>query len=118
MLNDREKSVKGSRVLVLGVTYKRDVDDVRESPALDILRLLETRGARISYNDPFVPELEWNGTTLRSQELIPSVRAADVVVIVTDHTSYPYREIVDAAPVILDTRNATRGIKSDKIFKI
>jgi UDP-N-acetyl-D-glucosamine dehydrogenase len=118
VLNDREKSVKGSRVLVLGVTYKRDVDDVRESPALDILRLLEDRGARISYNDPFVPELEWNGTTLRSQDLIPSVKSADVVVIVTDHSGYPYREIVDAASVILDTRNATRGIKSDKIHKI
>jgi UDP-N-acetyl-D-glucosamine dehydrogenase len=118
VLNDRERSVKGSRVLVLGVTYKRDVDDVRESPALDILRILETRGARISYNDPFVPELEWNGTKLRSQDLMPAVKAADVVVIVTDHTGYPYREIVDAAPVVLDTRNATRGITSDKVIKI
>ena len=57
-LNDREKSVKGSRILVLGVTYKRDVDDVRESPALDILRILESRGARVGYNDPYVPELQ------------------------------------------------------------
>jgi UDP-N-acetyl-D-glucosamine dehydrogenase len=118
VLNDREKSVKGSRVLVLGVTYKRDVDDVRESPALDILRILESRGARVSYHDPFVAELEWNATRLRSQELMPAVKAADVVVIVTDHTAYPYREIVDAASVILDTRNATRGIRSEKVFKI
>ena len=89
-LNDREKSVKGSRILVLGVTYKRDVDDVRESPALDILRILEARGARVSYNDPHVPELQWNGTVAaQSQELMPAVRAADVVVIVTDHTALP-----------------------------
>src|SRR5688572_14709204 len=117
-LNDREKSVKGSRILILGVTYKRDVDDVRESPALDILRLLEARGAKVSYNDPHVPELQWNGTVLRSQELMPAVRAADMVVIVTDHTAYAYREIVDAAAFILDTRNATRGIRAPGLTKI
>jgi UDP-N-acetyl-D-glucosamine dehydrogenase len=117
-LNDREKSVKGSRILILGVTYKRDVDDVRESPALDILRILERRGAKISYNDPRVPELQWNGTVLRSQELMPAVRSADIVVIVTDHTSYPYREIVEAAAVVLDTRNGTRGIRAKNVIKI
>jgi len=117
-LNDREKSVKGSRVLVLGVTYKRDVDDVRESPALDILKILEGKGARVGYNDPYVPELQLDRTALRSQELLPAVRGADVVVIVTDHSAYPYREIVEAAPVVVDTRNATRGIRSPKILKI
>ena len=65
-LNEQERSVKGSRILVLGVTYKRDIDDVRESPALDILRILESRGARVSYNDPYVPALALDGTTLRS----------------------------------------------------
>ena len=117
-LNDREKSVKGSRVLVLGVSYKRDIDDVRESPALDILNILEGRGARVGYNDPYVPELQLSRTVLRSEELLPAVRAADVVVIVTDHSAYPYREIVEAAPVVVDTRNATRGIRSPKIVKI
>ncbi|HUG54366.1 MAG TPA: nucleotide sugar dehydrogenase [Vicinamibacteria bacterium] len=117
-LNDREKSVKGSRVLVLGVTYKRDIDDVRESPALDILKILEKKGARVDYNDPYVPELQLDHTLLRSRELLPSVRASDVVVIVTDHSAYPYREIVEAAPVVVDTRNATRGIRSPKIVKI
>jgi UDP-N-acetyl-D-glucosamine dehydrogenase len=117
-LNDREKSVKGSRILVLGVAYKRDVDDVRESPALDILKLLESRGARVSYNDPHVPELKANGTVLRSEDLLPAARRADLVVIVTDHGSYPYRDIVEAAPVVLDTRNATKGIVSKKILKI
>ena len=117
-LNDREKSVKGSRILILGVTYKRDVDDVRESPALDILRILESRGAKIAYNDPRVPELQWKDTVLRSEALMPAVRRADIVVIVTDHTTYPYREIIDAAAVILDTRNATRGIRAANVIKI
>ena len=117
-LNDREKSVKGSRVLVLGVSYKRDVEDVRESPALDILKILERKGARVSYNDPYVPELQLDSTVMRSQELLPAVRSADVVVIVTDHSAYPYREIVEAAPVVVDTRNATKGIRSPKIVKI
>jgi UDP-N-acetyl-D-glucosamine dehydrogenase len=117
-LNDREKSVKGSRVLVLGVSYKRDVEDVRESPALDILRILESKGARVGYNDPYVPELQLDRTALRSEDLLPAVRAADVVVIVTDHSAYPYREIVEAAGVVVDTRNATKGIRSPKIVKI
>jgi UDP-N-acetyl-D-glucosamine dehydrogenase len=117
-LNDREKSVKGSRVLVLGVSYKRDIDDVRESPALDILKILEGKGARVGYNDPYVPELQLDGTAMRSQELLPAVRSADVVVIVTDHSAYPYGEIVEAAPVVVDTRNATKGIRSPKIVKI
>jgi UDP-N-acetyl-D-glucosamine dehydrogenase len=117
-LNDRERSVKGSRILVLGVTYKRDVEDVRESPALDILKILERRGARVEYNDPYVPELRFDEVVMTSQELLPAVRRADLVVIVTDHTSYPYREIVDAAPVIVDTRNATKGIRSAKVLKI
>jgi UDP-N-acetyl-D-glucosamine dehydrogenase len=117
-LNDRRKSVRGSRILVLGVSYKRDIDDVRESPALDVLRILESRGAEVAYNDPYVRELRLNAQALASVELLPSVAAADLVVIVTDHSSYPYREIVAAAKQILDTRNATRGIVSEKIVKI
>ncbi len=117
-LNEREKSVRGSRVLLLGVSYKRDIDDVRESPALDVLRILERRGARVGYNDPFVKELRLNGQKLASQELMPAVAAADIVVIVTDHSAYPYREIVEAARQVFDTRNATKGIASAKIVKI
>jgi UDP-N-acetyl-D-glucosamine dehydrogenase len=117
-LNARERSVKGSQILVLGVTYKRDVEDVRESPALDILRILEKRGARLSYNDPYVPTLDLNQATLRSADLIPAVREADIVVIVTDHSSYPYVEIVENAQLVFDTRHATRGIVSEKILKI
>jgi UDP-N-acetyl-D-glucosamine dehydrogenase len=117
-LNEREKSVKGSRVLVLGVAYKRDVDDVRESPALDVLNMLERRGARVSYNDPRVPHVQLNNLSLRSVDLMSSVRDADVVVIVTDHSGYRYPEIVQAARVVVDTRNATKGIVSEKILKL
>jgi UDP-N-acetyl-D-glucosamine dehydrogenase len=117
-LNDREKSVKGSRVLVLGVTYKRDIEDVRESPALDIIRILEKRGARVSYHDPHVPEIAMDDVHLRSQELMPGVRESDLVLIVTDHSAFSYPEIVEAARVVLDTRNATRGIRSEKVLKI
>jgi UDP-N-acetyl-D-glucosamine dehydrogenase len=117
-LNERERSVKGSRVLVLGVAYKKDVDDLRESPALDILKILESRGARVSYNDPYVPEMELNQTRLRSVELAPALRESDIVVIVTDHSTYAYPQIVEQAPLILDTRNATRGIASEKILRL
>ena len=117
-LNDRQKSVRGSRILVLGVSYKRDIDDVRESPALDVLRLLENRGARVAYNDPYVRELRLNGARLVSEELMPAVAAADLVVIVTDHSRYAYRDIVDAAQQVLDTINATKGIVSPKIVKL
>jgi UDP-N-acetyl-D-glucosamine dehydrogenase len=117
-LNDMEKSVKGSRVLVVGVAYKRDIDDVRESPALDILKLLETRGAKVSYHDAYVPELVLDGGSLRSVELMPAVRDADLVVIVTDHKGIPWREVVEHARAVVDTRNATRGIQSPKIVRL
>jgi UDP-N-acetyl-D-glucosamine dehydrogenase len=100
------------------VAYKRDVDDVRESPALDILKLLESRGARVEYNDPHVASVQLDGSRLRSAELMPAVREADVVVIVTDHSAYRYPEIVQAARLVVDTRNATKGIVSDKVLKL
>jgi UDP-N-acetyl-D-glucosamine dehydrogenase len=118
-LNDRERSVKGSQILLLGVSYKRDVDDLRESPALDIVQILEGRGAKISYHDPHVPRFELDGKSYTSTEsLLPSVRKADLVVIVTDHSDFPYKDVVEAASVLLDTRNATKGITSPKILKI
>jgi UDP-N-acetyl-D-glucosamine dehydrogenase len=117
-LNDREKSVKGSRILVLGVTYKKDIEDVRESPALDIIRILEKRGARITYHDPYVPKLDMEELSLQSQELMPSVREADLVLIITDHSAFSYPQIVEEARIVLDTRNATRGLRSEKILKI
>ncbi len=117
-LNSRRLSVRDSRVLVLGVAYKRDVDDVRESPALDVLRILETRGAITSYHDPHVPSLEWNGGKLASVELGPALEQADVVVIVTDHRAVDYAEVVARARLVVDTRNATAGLISEKIVKL
>ena len=118
-LNDRERSVRGSQVLVLGVAYKRDIEDVRESPALDIIRILESKGARVVFHDPYVPKIRFeHGAVMQSVELMPAVREADVVVVVTDHGVFPYAEIVGAAKLVLDTRNATKGLSSEKVLRI
>ncbi len=110
-LNDVRKAVKGSRVLVSGVAYKRDIDDIRESPALDVIRLLEGRGATVVYHDPFIPAFteddhERKSVALNAKELA----RADAVVIVTDHSSIDYQLIVDHAHVVVDTRNATARV--------
>jgi UDP-N-acetyl-D-glucosamine dehydrogenase len=120
-LNNNKKSISGAGILILGIAYKKDVSDVRESPALDIIRLLETRGARVSYHDPFVPAVRLDGRNGQSVHLNEStVRDADCVVIVTDHSSIDYEWIVDNSSVIVDTRNATRNVKSgrEKITKL
>lgn len=112
-LNDACKSVRGSQVLVLGVAYKRDIDDVRESPALDVIRLLEERGAQVAFHDPFVHEFREDGHLRRSVALTDAaLQAADAVVIVTDHQQVDYQQVVDQAAIVVDTRNvtgATRG---------
>jgi len=106
-LNGQGKAVRGAAVLVLGVAYKRDIDDIRESPALDIIRLLKVQGARVTYSDPHVPRFREDGTEFRSVELTPeAVAAADCVMIVTDHTSVDYRMIKRTARLVVDTRNA------------
>jgi UDP-N-acetyl-D-glucosamine dehydrogenase len=106
-LNGQGKAVRGASVLVLGVAYKRDVEDIRESPALDIIRLLEGQGARVTYFDPHVPRFREDGQEFRSVELTPDVVAvADCVMIVTDHTVVDYRMIKRMAKLIVDTRNA------------
>lgn len=115
ILNRVERSIKGSRILVLGVAYKRDIGDIRESPALDVLKLLISKGAKVNYNDPYVPKLALNGHTLSSQELKEDLlRKADCVVIVTDHSSYDYNWIVKNSRLIVDTRNATREVEEGK----
>ncbi len=106
-LNLQGKAVRGAAILVLGVAYKRDIDDIRESPALDIIRLLEGQGARVAYSDPHVPCFSENGREYRSVPLdSQSVAAADCVMIVTDHTAVDYRMIGRSAKVVVDTRNA------------
>jgi len=115
-LNDQRKSVRGARVLVLGVAYKRDVGDVRESPALDVMKLLADRGAEMRYNDPYAGSIALDGGLVyRSVPLNrEALRRADVVLIITDHSSYDYRFIVKHARSVLDTRNATRSVSEGR----
>ncbi len=117
-LNDRTKPLKGSRVHILGVAYKRDIDDVRESPAFDVMHLLKRRGAVLSYSDPYVPEIQVDGLTLRSEDLWDALRAADCAAIITDHSAFDYPRIAEEASLIVDTRNALRGINSPKIVRL
>ena len=106
-LNDLGKPLKGSRVLVLGVAYKPDIDDMRESPALDVIRLMQDKGAQVKYHDPFIPHFDHDGWQMDSvTDLMAEVRAADCVVIVTNHKVYDYPAILDAARLVVDTRNA------------
>lgn len=111
-LNDESKSVRGSRILVLGVAYKRDINDVRESPALDIIRLLEERGAHVEFHDPFVDEIrEEDEHIRRSVELSEEMlRWADACVVVTDHKHMPWQRVMDHASLIVDTRNVCAGL--------
>ena len=121
ILNEDRIALNGSRVLILGVAYKPDVADMRESPALDVMRLLGGKGAEISYHDPHVPELELDGKMFKSTDLTDDVlRTADMAVIVTDHAVFDYERITSRAQRIFDTRNATRGVKSgrEKIRKL
>ena len=117
-LNERTLSVKGSRILLVGVAYKPDVDDVRESPAIDLLRLLEQKGAEVKYHDPHVRELEIDGSTYESEPLLEAVASSDCVVIVTNHSNLDIATLVERAKLVIDTRNATRGICSEKIRKL
>jgi UDP-N-acetyl-D-glucosamine dehydrogenase len=113
-----EKAMKGSKILVLGVAYKPDIADMRESPALKLISLLQNAGADVSYHDPHVPQFEEHGLSMRSVPYAPA--DYDVVVIVTDHRSIDYARLVDDAQLIVDLRNATgaKGTASEKVFKL
>lgn len=114
-LNDVRKAVRGSRVLVLGVAYKRDINDVRESPALDIIRLLEERGAHVEYHDPHVDEFREDGHVRKGVELSDEMlRWADAVVIITDHQSIDYQRVVDHSTLVVDTRNVTSTTRAGR----
>jgi UDP-N-acetyl-D-glucosamine dehydrogenase len=113
-LNDVGKPIKGSRILVLGVAYKPDIDDLRESPALDVIGLLKQKGAIVSYHDPFIPSLHHEDWGMESApDLIEAVRQSDCVVIVTNHSQYDYESLLEAAPLIVDTRNALGRVQRD-----
>jgi UDP-N-acetyl-D-glucosamine dehydrogenase len=118
-LNERERSLKGSKILLLGVAYKKDVDDLRESPSLKLLELLSERGAKLDYNDPYFPALQkmrhYDFSHMRSVDLTPDRLASyDCVLIATDHTAYDYESIVRHAKLVVDTRNATRKVKGSQ----
>jgi UDP-N-acetyl-D-glucosamine dehydrogenase len=118
-LNTARKPINGSRVHLFGVAYKRDVNDVRESPALDILELLGRRGAALSYSDPFVPELRHNGRTMTSVDVAAVLREPpDCGVICTDHSAFDYEGMVRSGALIVDTRNALKKYDSPAIFRL
>jgi UDP-N-acetyl-D-glucosamine dehydrogenase len=123
-LNEQKKSIKGSKVLILGAAYKKDVDDVRESPTLKLIEILEDRGAKVDYNDPYIPKMPHVRKyhfEMKSIPLTPTnIKKYDVVLISTDHTCYDYQKIVTHAKLVVDTRNATKDVKRNigKIVKV
>ena len=116
-LNDHSKAVKGSKIHIMGVAYKRDIDDVRESPALDVIHLLRKRGAEVVYSDPFVPEIRVEDHVMKT---VPATQVADAdcVVIITDHKGFDYPALVKNSRLIVDTRNALKGVNSPKIQRL
>jgi UDP-N-acetyl-D-glucosamine dehydrogenase len=116
-LNDVGKPVKGSHIHILGVAYKRDIEDLRESPALDIMLLLKRRGGRLTYSDPYVAQLQLDGEELRAQ---PEALAgdADCAAIITDHSSFDYPLIAARSRLIVDTRNALKNVNLPHIVRL
>ncbi len=115
VLNDRQRSVKGSRILVLGVAYKRDIDDMRESPALDIIELLTKQGAQVQYHDPYISRVAIGERSFESVELSDEMLTfQDAIIIATDHTKVDYERVVRHAKLVFDTRNATERVGSQK----
>ncbi len=118
-LNDRQRSLKGSKILALGMAYKRDTSDVRESPAIEVVKGLSEKGALVEYSDPYVASLELNGKTLQSVALKPEVlRAADCVVLLTDHSGFDYQMIATHSQVIVDTRNAMKAFPGPNVLRL
>lgn len=120
LLNGDKKSLNGSKVLLMGVAYKKDIDDMRESPALKVIEHLEKNGAEVMYNDPYVPNFKHGGKEYASVEWEKAIDKADIVIITTDHTDYDYEEIVKRAKIFYDTRNASSAVKNnrEKIHKL
>lgn len=113
-LNKHKKPVNGSRVLILGVAYKPDIDDLRESPALDVIHLLQGKGALVSYHDPYIPMVDHDNIRMQSEDdLMAAVQTADCVAIITNHSDYDYPAILDAAKMVVDTRNALGDLGRD-----
>jgi UDP-N-acetyl-D-glucosamine dehydrogenase len=118
-LNHRDKPLPGKRVLILGVAYKRDIDDLRESPALTVIELLKKEGVTVSYNDPYIPTIGKGRKYDLNMASTPleNLQQYDCVLILTDHSDYNYEHIVHESRLVVDTRNATRGISSPNIVR-
>ncbi|HOV32256.1 MAG TPA: nucleotide sugar dehydrogenase [Candidatus Hydrogenedens sp.] len=120
-LNEKKKSIQGSKILLLGVTYKKDVSDLRESPALDIISLLMKKGAQVYFSDPYIEQIEVEGEKFYHYQLTNGLSQFDLVAIITEHSNYDYEAIVKGSLLVLDTRNATRNISShlkEKVIKL
>ena len=118
-LNERRKCLNGSKMLIVGVAYKKDINDIRESPALDILSLLVRRGVEVSYHDPYVSRFQLDGIAMESQPLTDAVVSGqDCVIIVTDHSSLDYRKLAKSSQLIMDTRNALKGVNDPQIIRL
>ena len=120
-LNDAGKSIRNSRILILGVAYKKDVDDSRESPSYKIMDMLSNAGAWVDYNDPYVPEIgprrEFAQFIGKKATPLENIGEYDLTLILTDHSVYDFLKIVESSKIIVDTRNACKDIKSKKIIK-
>ncbi|HDS01784.1 MAG TPA: nucleotide sugar dehydrogenase [candidate division Zixibacteria bacterium] len=114
-MNDYGQALKNARIVVLGVAYKPDISDVRESPALDVIKLLQDRGAKVMYNDPYVPIVKFDSGDMKSQKLTKKLlESAACTIIVTNHSDYDYQWVVDHSNLVFDTRNATKNVKGSK----
>ncbi len=117
LLNKFGKPINGCKIVVLGIAYKRDISDVRESPSLDLLEILQEKGADVVFNDPFVQSIIWKNGTLESVELTDKIlESADLVLIAADHSKYDWKKIVEKSRLIFDTRNALKDFDDDKIY--
>jgi UDP-N-acetyl-D-glucosamine dehydrogenase len=117
-LNTQKKAINGARIHVFGVAYKKDVSDMRESPALDILELLHRRGAVLSYTDPYVPTLHHGDLCLTSVPEQDAAAGVDCAVICTDHRAFDYASMPARFPLVVDTRNALKGVRADNVFRL
>ena len=118
-LNDAEKSVRGSSIHIVGVAYKKDVDDLRESPALEIMNILRSKGAKITYTDPYIAEINYHELNAKSKPLSRELLSKmDCTVIVTDHSNFDYNLLVSNSKLIVDTRNALKGINKKHIVRL
>jgi len=118
-LNSVRKPINGSKILLVGIAYKKDVNDMRESPALDILELLVRRGAQVTYSDPWVPEIKHDRHHLTSVDLGTAVQQKpDCAVICTDHAKFDYKGLVQSGTLVVDTRNALRGVSGSNIWRL